>query len=117
MSALTRALVPVQVCNLLHHFLLKAFPEQYEARAEETRGKSLPLNRDICSFYGFQLLLGSMPALPCVLTCIAIDAEIELDEEVTSVEVSVPIVTQENEWAQASFVNNPQACMPCKQAS
>ncbi|CAL8468593.1 g8133 [Coccomyxa elongata] len=25
------------VCNVLHHFLLRAFPEQYESRAEETR--------------------------------------------------------------------------------
>ena len=58
-----------------------------------------------------------MPALPCILICIAIDAEIEMDEEVTSVEVSVPTVTLENEWAQASFVSSPQACMPCKQAS
>ena len=29
----------VQVCNVLHHFLLAAFPEQYEARAEETKGR------------------------------------------------------------------------------
>ena len=59
-SVLTPALVPVQVCNLLHHFLLKAFPEQYEARAEETRGKSLPLNRDACLNPCFQLQLSSM---------------------------------------------------------
>ena len=39
-----------------------------------------------------------------------------MDEEVTSVEVSVPTVTLENQWAQASLVNSPQTCMPCKQA-
>ena len=61
MSLLTRALVPVQVCNLLHHFLLKAFPEQYEARAEETRGMLLPLNRGACSSSCFHLQLSSMP--------------------------------------------------------
>ncbi|CAL5221443.1 g3632 [Coccomyxa viridis] len=52
------------VCNLLHHFLLKAFPEQSEARAEETD-------------------------------------EVEEGEGVTSVEVNMPAVFEENEWAQA----------------
>ena len=117
MNVPTRALMLVQVCNLLHHFLLKAFPEQYEARAEETRGRSSPLNRDACSSSCFQLLLSSMLIYTSGLICIAIDAEIEMDEEVTSVEVSVPTVTLENEWAQASFAKSPQPCMPCKQAS
>ena len=31
------------------------------------------------------------------------NAEIERDEEVTSVEVSVPAVYEENEWAQVTF--------------
>lgn len=41
-ECLLRHCTAMQVCNLLHHFLLKAFPEQYEARAEETRRETLP---------------------------------------------------------------------------
>ena len=32
-----------QVCNILHHFLLRAFHEQYECRAKETEGE-VPLH-------------------------------------------------------------------------
>lgn len=93
---------PLQVCNLLHHFLLKAFPEQYEARAEETRGETqCPCAASIT--LGCVTSAEHKHASTCLLTHMADNAEIEGDEGVTSVEVNMPAVFEENEWAQASI--------------
>lgn len=48
----------VQVCNVLHHFLLRAFPENYESRAVETRGDLVGVGLHLThTLSGFDIVL------------------------------------------------------------
>lgn len=60
LSQVPHNLPSLQVCNLLHHFLLKAFPEQYEARAEETRRETQRASTALhCFWLNIALLPGA----------------------------------------------------------
>lgn len=119
----------MQVCNVLHHFLLRAFPEQYESRAEETRGvlsRGLPDTSQTSEHIAI-CLSSVLPHAYCLMLkddlCLTslhpssdagevpAGAENEQQEEVDSVEVSPPAAISENVPAQ---VGTHSATVQCR---